>query len=100
MCIRDRAQLTRDIHAPLANRLGIWQLKWELEDLAFRVLEPEGYRRIARLMDDTRRGRESYIDVVKAALGDALLANGIAAEIAGRSKHLYSICLLYTSRCV
>ena len=85
------ARLTRDIHAPLANRLGIWQLKWELEDLAFRVLEPEAYRRIARLMDDTRRGRESYIEIVKAALGDALHAHGVEAEVAGRSKHLYSI---------
>lgn len=86
------AQLTRDIHAPLANRLGIWQLKWELEDLAFRVLEPDAYRRIARLMDDTRRGRETYIDIVKDVLGDALEANGLAtAEVAGRSKHLFSI---------
>lgn len=85
------ARLTRDIHAPLANRLGIWQLKWELEDLAFRLLEPEAYRRVARLMDDTRRGRESHIDVVKAALGDALVGHGITAEVAGRSKHLYSI---------
>lgn len=88
---RTLAQLTRDIHAPLANRLGIWQLKWELEDLAFRVLEPEQYRRLARLMDDTRRGREAYIDVVKAALGEALAAHHIEAEVAGRSKHLYSV---------
>lgn len=86
------ARLTRDIHAPLANRLGIWQLKWELEDLAFRVLEPEAYRRLARLMDDTRRGRESYIDIVKTALVDALDGQGMTtAEVAGRSKHLYSI---------
>src|SRR3546814_14950417 len=55
------AQLTRDIHAPLANRLGIWQLKWELEDLAFRHLDPDTYRRIARLLDDKRTGRERYI---------------------------------------
>ena len=85
------AKLTRDIHAPLSNRLGIWQLKWSLEDLAFRVLEPDAYRRIARLMDDTRRGRESYIEVVRAALGRSLEADGIEAEVAGRSKHLYSI---------
>ena len=86
-----QARLTRDIHAPLANRLGIWQLKWELEDLAFRVLEPEAYRRLARLMDDTRRGRESYIDIVKTDLGETLESQGIHAEVAGRSKHLYSI---------
>ena len=55
---RALAQLTRDIHAPLANRLGIWQLKWELEDLAFRTLETETYLRIARLLDDSRSGRE------------------------------------------
>ena len=85
------ARLTRDIHAPLANRLGIWQVKWELEDLAFRVLEPVPYRRIARLMDDTRRGREAYIDRMRRALSDALAAHGIEAEVAGRSKHLYSV---------
>ncbi len=85
------ARLTRDIHAPLANRLGIWQVKWELEDLAFRVLEPMPYRRIARLMDDTRRGREAYIDRMRRALSDALAAHGIEAEVAGRSKHLYSV---------
>ncbi|WP_426806510.1 HD domain-containing protein, partial [Stenotrophomonas sp. SrG] len=51
---RALAQLTRDIHAPLANRLGLWQLKWELEDRAFRHLEPETYRRIAREVDETR----------------------------------------------
>ena len=87
----DLARLTRDIHAPLANRLGIWQLKWELEDLAFRALEPDVYRRIARLLDDTRRGRESYIDVFKRDLGAALAAQGIDADIAGRPKHIYSI---------
>ena len=65
---RALAQLTRDIHAPLANRLGIWQLKWELEDLAFRYLEPDTYRRIARLLDDKRSGREHYIEQVKAQL--------------------------------
>lgn len=85
------ARLTRDIHAPLANRLGIWQLKWELEDLAFRALEPDVYRRIARLLDDTRRGRESYIDVFKRDLGAALAAQAIDADIAGRPKHIYSI---------
>lgn len=85
------ARLTRDIHAPLANRLGIWQLKWELEDLAFRYLEPDTYQRIARLLDDKRVGRERYIAQVKRALGDALAAQGVSAEVAGRPKHIYSI---------
>jgi GTP pyrophosphokinase len=85
------ARLTRDIHAPLANRLGIWQLKWELEDLAFRHLEPDTYRRIAKLLDDKRAGRERYIAEVAAILRDALGAVGIEADIAGRPKHIYSI---------
>ena len=88
---RALAQLTRDIHAPLANRLGIWQLKWELEDLAFRHLEPDTYRRIARLLDEKRGARERYIEAVKAALGEALAAHGLRAEVAGRPKHIYSI---------
>ncbi|TWT20116.1 bifunctional (p)ppGpp synthetase/guanosine-3',5'-bis(diphosphate) 3'-pyrophosphohydrolase [Luteimonas marina] len=88
---RALAQLTRDIHAPLANRLGIWQLKWELEDLAFRHLEPDTYRRIAALLDDNRAGRERYIEQVKGLLGEALRTQGIAADIAGRPKHIYSI---------
>lgn len=88
---RELAQLTRDIHAPLANRLGIWQLKWELEDLAFRYLEPDTYRQIAALLDDKRAGREHYIEAVKRILGDALAVQGIGGEIAGRPKHIYSI---------
>ncbi|PJK14163.1 GTP diphosphokinase [Lysobacteraceae bacterium NML07-0707] len=85
------AKLTRDIHAPLANRLGIWQLKWELEDLAFRVLEPDAYRRIARLLDDKRRDREDYIAQFKHELSEAVAAAGIQADVAGRPKHIYSI---------
>jgi len=88
---RALAQLTRDIHAPLANRLGIWQLKWELEDLAFRHLEPDTYRRIARELDESRGGRERFIKTVKAGLGRALHAQGIDADISGRTKHIYSI---------
>ncbi|KAF1686493.1 GTP diphosphokinase [Pseudoxanthomonas broegbernensis] len=88
---RALAQLTRDIHAPLANRLGIWQLKWELEDLAFRFIEPETYRRIARELDETRTARERYIEGVKAHLGKALAGHGLGAEISGRPKHIYSI---------
>jgi GTP pyrophosphokinase len=88
---RALAQLTRDIHAPLANRLGIWQLKWELEDLAFRHLEPETYQKIARSLDEKRGDRERYIEQVKRALGDALKAQGVEAEVAGRPKHITSI---------
>ncbi|MGI8560037.1 MAG: RelA/SpoT family protein [Luteimonas sp.] len=88
---RALAALTRDIHAPLANRLGIWQLKWELEDLAFRHLEPDTYQRIARLLDDKREGRERYVARVEKALREALVAQGIEGEVAGRPKHIYSI---------
>ena len=89
---RALARMTRDIHAPLANRLGIWQLKWELEDLAFRSLETDTYLRIARLLDDNRSGRERYIEQAKAQLQEALAAQGIAnADIAGRPKHIFSI---------
>ena len=85
------ARLTRDIHAPLANRLGIWQLKWELEDLAFRYLQPDTYRRIAKLLDERRADREAFIRESLAALGRELDAAGIRAELAGRPKHIYSI---------
>ena len=88
---RALAALTRDIHAPLANRLGIWQLKWELEDLAFRFLEPATYQQIARLLDEKRVAREQYIESVKSTLREALAAQGIAADVAGRPKHIYSI---------
>ncbi|NMW25820.1 bifunctional (p)ppGpp synthetase/guanosine-3',5'-bis(diphosphate) 3'-pyrophosphohydrolase, partial [Rhodanobacter denitrificans] len=85
------ARLTRDIHAPLANRLGIWQLKWELEDLAFRYLQPETYRRIANLLDERRADREAFIRDSLDELQRALEAAGIHAELAGRPKHIYSI---------
>jgi len=88
---RALGQLTRDIHAPLANRLGIWQLKWELEDLAFRFLEADTYRHIARELDESRADRERYLESVKAQLGQALVAQGLEADISGRSKHIYSI---------
>ncbi|GAB3105453.1 RelA/SpoT family protein [Lysobacter terrae] len=88
---RALAELTRDIHAPLANRLGIWQLKWELEDLAFRYLEPETYKQIARLLDEKRGDRERYIEAVKQTLQGALDTQGVHAEVAGRPKHIYSI---------
>lgn len=88
---RALALLTRDIHAPLANRLGIWQLKWELEDLAFRYLQPDTYRAIAAQLDDNRAGRERYIEKVKATLRATLAEHHIAAEVSGRPKHIYSI---------
>src|SRR5690606_23900063 len=85
------ARLTRDIHAPLANRLGIWQLKWELEDLAFRQLEPETYHRIAGLLDDKRRGRERYIEQVRQQLAEAMDGSVVGDWSDGRTERLYSI---------
>ena len=88
---RELAELAADIHAPLANRLGIWQLKWEIEDLAFRYLQPETYQRIARLLDEKRGGRERFIEQCKRKLGEALVQAGIDADIDGRPKHIFSI---------
>ena len=88
---RALAQLTRDIHGPLANRLGIWQLKWELEDMAFRFLEPETYRHIAREVDETRLAREHYVENVKVQLSAGLAEHGVKGEVTGRPKHIYSI---------
>ncbi|KFN47313.1 bifunctional (p)ppGpp synthetase/guanosine-3',5'-bis(diphosphate) 3'-pyrophosphohydrolase [Arenimonas metalli] len=85
------AELTADIYAPLANRLGIWQLKWELEDLAFRWLQPETYQRIARLLDEKRGDRERFIEDAMARIRAALAEAGITADVAGRPKHIYSI---------
>ena len=85
------SRLTQDIHVPLANRLGIWQLKWELEDLAFRFLQPDTYRRIAKLLDERRSDRESFIRESLDELHRALEAAGIHADLAGRPKHIYSI---------
>jgi GTP pyrophosphokinase len=85
------AELTRDIFAPLANRLGVWQIKWELEDLALRVLDPESYKRIARLLDEKRLDRERYIENVVAVLKGEIARAGIAAEVTGRPKHIASI---------
>src|SRR5260221_202006 len=90
----ERAELARetlDIYAPLANRLGVWQLKWELEDLAFRYLEPGLYKRIAGLFDARRSERERAVENAIVVLADELALAGIRAEISGRPKHLYSI---------
>ena len=88
---RQLARETREVYAPLANRLGIWQLKWELEDLAFRHLEPDEYRRIAAQLNERRADRERYIEELRAELAAALAEAGIEAEVTGRPKHIYSI---------
>jgi guanosine-3',5'-bis(diphosphate) 3'-pyrophosphohydrolase len=89
---RQKAQETLDIFAPLANRLGIWQIKWELEDLSFRYLEPEAYKSIARNLDERRADREAYMAGVIKTLKEALTAQGITkVTITGRPKHIYSI---------
>ncbi|NDJ51670.1 MAG: GTP diphosphokinase [Chloroflexi bacterium] len=85
------AQETMDIFAPLASRLGIWQMKWELEDLAFRYLNPEKYRMIASLIDERRAERDKYVAKLVERLESMLKAEGIGAEVSGRSKHIYSI---------
>ncbi len=80
-----------DIFAPLANRLGIWQVKWEMEDLAFRFLEPDTYKQVARLLDERRVEREAYVEQLRARLERELQAQGLHAQVAGRPKHIYSI---------
>ena len=85
------ARETRGIFAPLANRLGVWQIKWELEDLALRYLEPQLYKEIARLLDERRVDREQYIADVLAQLREELLQADIKGEVSGRPKHIHSI---------
>ncbi|HIA07782.1 MAG TPA: GTP diphosphokinase [Chromatiaceae bacterium] len=85
------AQETKDIYAPLANRLGIWQIKWELEDLSFRYLEPTTYKQIAQLLAERRLDRQQFIDEVVGRLTSELEQVGIKGEIQGRAKHIYSI---------
>jgi GTP pyrophosphokinase len=87
----DYAKETLDIYAPLANRLGVWQLKWELEDLSFRFLEPALYRKIAGMLEERRLEREQYIADAVAVLKDELHKADVAGEITGRPKHIYSI---------
>ncbi len=82
---------TQEIYAPLANRLGVWQLKWELEDLSLRYLEPETYKQLAKSLNEKRTERESYIRDVIVTLQDELLNNDIEGDITGRPKHIYSI---------
>jgi GTP pyrophosphokinase len=85
------ARETLDLYAPLANRLGIWQIKWEMEDLAFRFLEPDRYKQIARLLEEKRVEREAFIAGAIERLQTALAKHGIEAEVSGRPKHIYSI---------
>lgn len=85
------AKETMDIFAPLANRLGIWQIKWELEDLSFRYLEPDLYKQIAGMVDERRINREQYINRVADKLKTELKLRGIESDVTGRPKHIYSI---------
>ncbi|HEX5807898.1 MAG TPA: bifunctional (p)ppGpp synthetase/guanosine-3',5'-bis(diphosphate) 3'-pyrophosphohydrolase [Anaerolineales bacterium] len=85
------AKETLDIFAPLANRLGIWQIKWELEDLGFRHLNPEKYKEIAEQIQERRPDRETQIETIKANLSQLLESHNIKVEISGRPKHIYSI---------
>jgi GTP pyrophosphokinase len=85
------ARETMDLYAPLANRLGVWQLKWELEDLAFRFLEPAIYKRIAKMLEEKRMERESFVGAAIDRLKSELAAAGIKADVFGRPKHIYSI---------
>jgi GTP pyrophosphokinase len=85
------ARETLDLFAPLANRLGVWQLKWELEDLSFRILQPAAYKELARLLDEKRADRERYIEQAILTLKREFAAAGIVGEVSGRPKHIYSI---------
>ena len=88
---RQLALQTREVYAPLANRLGLGLLKWELEDLSFRYLEPDAYRRIAAVLSERRADREQWIADVRQQLTEELADAGISGHVEGRAKHLYSI---------
>lgn len=90
-CPVEFARETMELYTPLANRLGIWQIKWELEDLAFRFLDPERYKDIARQLEERRVEREAFIEQVVNQLYEALQKAGIEAQVTGRPKHIYSI---------
>ncbi|BDT72218.1 GTP pyrophosphokinase [Comamonadaceae bacterium OS-4] len=79
------------VFAPLANRLGIWEIKWEMEDLSFRFLEPDTYKHVAKLLDEKRVEREASVERLRQQLADDLAAQGVAATVQGRPKHIYSI---------
>lgn len=88
---RQYARETFDLYAPLANRLGVWQLKWELEDLSFRFLQPEAYKRIASMLEEKRLEREAFVENSIKRLQSEMAAAGIKAEVFGRPKHIFSI---------
>ena len=90
-CPEALAAESMQVFAPLANRLGIWQIKWELEDLSFRFLEPGPYKTVARLLDEKRLEREQRVEAFRLSLEEDLHAHGLKAEVQGRPKHLYSI---------
>ena len=90
-CPQELAAESQAVFAPLANRLGIWQIKWELEDLAFRFRDPEAYKALARALHETRVEREQRVEAARVALQADLYGQGLAAEVQGRPKHLYSI---------
>lgn len=85
------ARESLEVFAPLANRLGIWQIKWEMEDLSFRFLEPETYKQIARLLDEKRVEREAYVETLRERVSTGLAGLGLTATVHGRPKHIYSI---------
>jgi len=90
----ERAEVAReslDIYAPLANRIGVWHLKWEIEDLSFRFLDPDTYKRIAKMLDERRVEREGFIEEAIARLKAEMAEAGVRAEVFGRPKHIYSI---------
>ena len=90
-CPHELAQESQQVFAPLANRLGIWQVKWELEDLSFRFLEPAEYQRTARLVDEKRGEREAGVGQARRELTELLQGFGFHVDVQGRPKHLYSI---------
>lgn len=87
----DMAAESLSVFAPLANRLGIWQIKWEMEDLSFRFLEPDTYKQVARLLDEKRVEREAHVEQVRDDLERKLREMGVMATVQGRPKHIYSI---------
>src|SRR5690606_30883203 len=80
-----------EVFAPLANRLGVWQLKWELEDLALREIEPDIYAELKRLLAETRGRRDAFVDEVMSSLREHLDTHGVSGRLSGRPKHIYSI---------
>ena len=90
-CPRELAVESMQVFAPLANRLGIWQIKWEMEDLSFRFLEPEKYHAVARLLDEKRSEREQAVEGLRLQVAQVLATHGLQAQVQGRPKHLHSI---------